>query len=294
MKLQIGALAMAASLFGLLLENSPPANDALLEALVSHEYDVDQDGHTFLVREAQNHGFFLLGELHGDKEVPALLERLWPKLWGLGYRHVAAEVSPWAARQLEFVPPGQGPAISTLWRKSEAAMVHAPAGPSDIVLWGCDMEEVQPHLLIRELSALNPGDAGFERMVSMIEQGYDRKSAPALLDLLTASSATRDAQPNGISLHQNLLWTLRIEKNRLSGDTRLSAQNQRELLMKQQFLQHYEALTPGKVLLRFGRNHLHRGYDARGVSTLGNFVAEFALAQVRRLSTWAHSGPAAR
>src|SRR2546429_6602955 len=24
-------------------------------------------------------------------------------------------------------------------------------------------------------------------------------------------------------------------------------------------------------------NHLHRGYDARGISTLGNFIAEFAL-----------------
>ena len=32
------------------------------------------------------------------------------------------------------------------------------------------------------------------------------------------------------------------------------------------------------MLLRFGRNHLHRGYDARGISTLGNFVAEFAIA----------------
>ncbi|MFZ0278404.1 MAG: hypothetical protein WA254_23165 [Candidatus Sulfotelmatobacter sp.] len=33
------------------------------------------------------------------------------------------------------------------------------------------------------------------------------------------------------------------------------------------------------MLLRFWRNHLHRGSDARGVSTLGNFVAEFAVAQ---------------
>src|SRR5215471_12562393 len=49
------------------------------------------------------------------------------------------------------------------------------------------------------------------------------------------------------------------------------------------FLVHYEKsaasrLKP-KVLLRFGRNHLHRGYDRRGVSTLGNFLAEFATAQ---------------
>ncbi|MFZ0806717.1 MAG: hypothetical protein WAN03_11065, partial [Candidatus Sulfotelmatobacter sp.] len=41
--------------------------------------------------------------------------------------------------------------------------------------------------------------------------------------------------------------------------------------------------SPPKVLFRFGRNHLHRGYDARGISTLGNFIAEFAVAQNRRV-----------
>ena len=29
----------------------------------------------------------------------------------------------------------------------------------------------------------------------------------------------------------------------------------------------------------FGRNHLHRGIDRRGVSTLGNFIAELAVAE---------------
>src|SRR5258708_1188062 len=59
------------------------------------------------------------------------------------------------------------------------------------------------------------------------------------------------------------------------------AQNGREQLMKKQFLEHFErASRPGtasKVSLRFRRNHLHRGYDARGISTLGNFIAELAL-----------------
>jgi hypothetical protein len=47
--------------------------------------------------------------------------------------------------------------------------------------------------------------------------------------------------------------------------------------MKELFLAHREQAPQGKVLLRFGRNHLHRGLDARGISTLGNFVAEWAL-----------------
>ena len=63
----------------------------------------------------------------------------------------------------------------------------------------------------------------------------------------------------------------------------MTAQNQRELLMKTQFLEHFRQSSnsepTSKVLLRFGRNHLHRGYDARGISTLGNFIAEFAVSR---------------
>jgi hypothetical protein len=49
--------------------------------------------------------------------------------------------------------------------------------------------------------------------------------------------------------------------------------------MKELFHQYWQKNAKPKVLLRFGRNHLHRGYDRRGVSTLGNFAAELAVAQ---------------
>jgi hypothetical protein len=113
------------------------------------------------------------------------------------------------------------------------------------------------------------------------KNGYSREKAPELLELLTESPGQTDKILKDISVHQNLLATLQIEKNRLGADTKMIAQNEREQLMKKQFLEHFDrASRPGtasKVLLRFGRNHLHRGYDARGISTLGNFVAELAL-----------------
>jgi hypothetical protein len=84
-----------------------------------------------------------------------------------------------------------------------------------------------------------------------------------------------------------IVATLATQQYALAGKGRdfllNEAQNERELLMKEQFLIHFNhSSTPGarsKVLLRFGRNHLHRGYDARGISTLGNFIAEFAIVQ---------------
>lgn len=50
--------------------------------------------------------------------------------------------------------------------------------------------------------------------------------------------------------------------------------------MKELFLENYRRVGGRpKIFARFGRNHLHRGYDRRGVSTLGNFMAEFATVQ---------------
>jgi erythromycin esterase-like protein len=54
----------------------------------------------------------------------------------------------------------------------------------------------------------------------------------------------------------------------------------REAVMKEFFLAHYRAAGgKPKVMAVFGQNHLHRGIDRRGVSTLGNFIAELASAE---------------
>jgi len=204
-------------------------------------------------------------------------------MWKAGYRNIAAEVSPWAANQLEFIPAEKEPQIQGLWTKQQARDVHAVAERNANVLWGCDMEEAQPQFLIREWATLNPTDVNLEKMLELAKGGYSRKLSPALLELAQAVQGGGDAIVNGISLRQNLVATLEIEKNRTGAETRMVAQNERELLMKQQFLAHLRqdpsVGASSKVLLRFGRNHLHRGIDARGISTLGNFVAEFALSQ---------------
>src|ERR1700693_2347745 len=96
------------------------ADDPILTTLGSHQYDMEDEGRKFLLNEAENSQFFLLGELHGDKEIPALLRVLWPEMWRQGYRHIAAEVSPWAAHQLESVPAVTSPKVRGLWTKKEA------------------------------------------------------------------------------------------------------------------------------------------------------------------------------
>jgi hypothetical protein len=69
--------------------------------------------------------------------------------------------------------------------------------------------------------------------------------------------------------------TLEVETDRFTG-LRLTASLRREKVMKDLFQGYLTKAGKTKVFLRFGRNHLHRGIDRRGVSTLGNFVAELA------------------
>jgi hypothetical protein len=259
---------------------------AIVETLVDHQIDLTgAGGKKFLLDEARSSDYFLLGELHGENEIPALLRTLWPEMWKAGYRHIAAEVSPWAAAQLEADSTQQGPKIVGLWTRHEAKDARAFASPGFDVLWGCDMEELQPELMIRELESRNPTNGALQQMVEITKSGYSREMAAQLLALTGKLSDVKDEHFGGISLRKNLVETLEIELHRAAPSTKMVAQNERELLMKQQLLAHLRR-DPGdhsKVLLRFGRNHLHRGYDARGISTLGNFVSEYAIAHDQRV-----------
>ncbi len=265
--------------------------------VLENQYDLAGSGKVFLSDEAQRASFFLLGELHGENEIPSLLRELWPGMWRNGYRYIAAEMSPWSANQLEFAPVDQQANVLTLWSRQEAFFVHSQAA-SQAVLWGCDMDEFQPQLLIRDLSRANPKNPILARMVDITKAGYQRKMAPELLELARQLTNIPDLPIDDVSLAQNVRATLEIETDRLNPDTRLSAQLRRESLMKELFLLHYREHVPSsskaKVMVRFGRNHLHRGYDARGISTLGNFLAEFAFAQQKTVFNVAAFGAGGR
>lgn len=258
--------------------------DPIATQLQKQQYDLSTNGKAFLLNEARQTSFFLLGELHGENEIPALVRDVWPQMWRDGYRNIAAELSPWAAHQLEFALAHGGPTVRGLWSKEEAQFAHSVSNTAKAVLWGCDIDEAQPHLLIRDLAAANPSNSALQQMVEITKTGYNRTAAPDLLKLAQSAKGIKDQTINDASLYASVVGTLEVERDRFSKD-RLSASILRESLMKNLFLVHYQyqksavsGVKP-KVLFRFGRNHLHRGYDRRGVSTLGNFVAEFALAQ---------------
>lgn len=253
------------------------SEEAIRAELISHATTLETSGKEILLKEAREHQYFLLGELHGETEIPQLLSALWPALWEAGYRHVAAEVSPWAATHLQRNVADDPIPVPGLWTREQAAIVNRLAPANRPVLWGCDIEELQPDQLIRQVAQLNPEDPGLRRMAALVSKGYARNLAPTLLEIARSEHPVHDANIGGASLWTSTLRTLEVEALRFDRSTRYEASKTRELVMKTLFLQHSEQEPDGKVLFRFGRNHLHRGYDARGISTLGNFLVEWAL-----------------
>ncbi len=261
---------------------SASGQQQISEVLKANQYDLSGAGKEFIVREAHSASFLLLGELHGEKQIPDLMYKLWPELQKNGYHHIAAEISPWAARKLEFGVKNDSLKVEGLWTNREARFVHNRTATMDNpTIWGCDMEEISLADEMRALARINPGDSVLTRLMAMLKNGYSRQKASVVLNLMRNSRPGHDEVLSGISLFGNIKSSLLIDSLRAFPEAKLNAQITRENLMKTYFLKRYEVLPKkqgNRVFVRFGRNHLHKGFDDRGISTLGNFINEYAFA----------------
>ena len=226
-------------------------SDPVIDLLRTSQLDLSTGGKVFLIEEGKRASFFAIGGLHGDNETQALVQDLWASL---GYTYITVEMSPWTASRMK-IP-------------------H---------LRGGDIEEPRPHLLIRELAAANPQNQPLESMAEAVKDGYQRKRAPDLLELAREMGDVKDGLEGGFPLKTLVLRTLEVEIARLNTNDRRAASVLRESFMKELFLTHYRSASQGgvrpKVMAVFGQSHLGRGIDRRGVSTLGNFIAEWAAAE---------------
>jgi hypothetical protein len=101
------------------------------------------------------------------------------------------------------------------------------------------------------------------------------------LDLKNLQSAVElTGNRRALALTAALIETQHIYSVHESGHS-YDANRERALLLKRNFLAEYQQLaaTTGKrprVLLKFGENHLYKGFDETDLNDLGNFVTEFA------------------
>jgi hypothetical protein len=102
--------------------------------------------------------------------------------WREGYRHVAAEVSPWAAIHFQRSAAEDSTPVPGLWTRKQATDVLRFAAPGQSVLWGCDIEEMQPDRLISQMAQLNPTDTRVSAMQEMVSSGTAENALPNYCD----------------------------------------------------------------------------------------------------------------
>ncbi|MFL5558650.1 MAG: hypothetical protein ACJ794_08490 [Gemmatimonadaceae bacterium] len=263
-------------------------------------------GWDWLVRQARDARFTLIGEEHGVMETAQLSAALFKALRASGYSRVAIELSPPIAQDIETAARRNGlqgilnffatpDTWSPMHMRQEAefiASVIAAAPRNERVLWGLDREIFSDRYLISRLEPRVPQRARepFTRLKQASINAWARNAQtrnPDDLFLLAEDpalvSAVRAAWPKpddaSAAIMRTLEESLAIETAERTGGawpymqrrTQWMRQNLAERLREDQ-----RAGIAPKVMFKFGYNHMIRGLDYVNVFDLGSMPDEVA------------------
>jgi hypothetical protein len=272
---------------------------------------LDGDGATLLRQAMHGSQFIAIGEQHGTQEVPHFVAAVCRAMSQDGLDAMAVEAGPFAVAKLQsWTRQSQGadelrraetdfPDVIAFfgWKQEfdlltscEDAVQPPPA------LWGLDQEFLgAPAFLLQSIIDARPNDDVAADAQALLDQcrGFTRDSLAdgdwtkscmfrlSDTDLARLQAAlARAGNPRLIALGSALVKTRHIYVQHETGHA-YEANRERALLLKANFLADYRALSaqlkrPPRVLLKFGANHVYRGFDTTNLADLGNFVSEFA------------------
>ena len=263
-------------------------------------------GWDWLVREAGNARFTLIGEEHGVAETAQLAAALFTALRASGYNRFAIELSPPIAQDIEAAARRNGlqgikdfltaPGTFTFYNLHEEAQfvadVIAAAPRNERVLWGFDREIFSDRYLISKLEPRVPpgARAAFARLKEASTNARarnDRTGNPDDLFFLAEDpalvSALRAAWPNPDPESDAVLRTieesLAIEAAERAGGAwpymERRAQWGRSNLAALLRTDQGRGASP-KILMKFGYNHMIRGANYFNSFDLGAMADEVA------------------
>lgn len=256
--------------------------------------------------------FVMLGEDHGIAQTPAFGAALCAELAPHGFHHLALEVGPSVAPQLEqFARAGDGAAREAAFArkypetiafydwKEERDMLASCARASTaqpLQLWGLDQELMgAPVYVLAQILATHPGPAGKAAIEALVRADAAAHAAAAKtgdygkLWLISAPQAeldgaaaalAKDGSPEAQHLFASLVESRAIYLGQSGPDPYLS-NRERAKLMKRTFLDdlsaaaHAEKAFP-KVMIKLGAWHLYRGLNPLRSSEMGNLIGEAA------------------
>jgi len=261
-------------------------------------------GWDWLVQEARDARFTLIGEEHGVAETAQFSAALFNALRGSGYSRMAIELSPIIAQDIERAARRNGlqgivdfvaapDTWSPMYLREEAqflATVITAAPRNERVLWGLDREMFSDRYLISRLEAR--GAAESKRVFYSSEGGvYERLGAAAaksgsalsLFQDPAVVSAVRAAWPNPDRDSDTILRTLEeslaINAVARTGTAWASSERRAQWMrnnLAARLREERERGSPTKVMLKFGYNHMIRGANYVNIFDVGAMTDEVA------------------
>jgi hypothetical protein len=259
-------------------------------------------GWDWLVKQARDARFTLIGEEHGVAETAQLSAALFKALRGSGYSRMAIELSPIIAQDIETAARRKGlqgilnffaqpTTWSPMYLREEAqflASVIDAAPRNERVLWGFDREIFSDRYLISRLERRVPPRArkSFTRLKDASTNDWaQRQQNPGPPFLFTQDpalvSAVRADWPNPDSASDTILRTLEeslaINAVARTG-TAWDSSERRAQWMRNAFAARLreERASPPKVMMKFGYNHMIRGANYVSIFDLGAMADEIA------------------
>lgn len=316
-------IAIAGAVFGLSASTGAWAQtsepDTALASLIRanrHVLILDRDlggpGAGFLDAHAAESDFVLVGESHGNRETPRIVDHLRNRLQGQGYGVFAVETGPVVtAAMVERLRSPNGVAALTefarrypfgfpffQWRE-EAELLHRTVMDGWQV-WGLDQEFVGGARFIldrlRELASRERAREVIATWRRHAERGYEAYVEGGDTDqafMMTATAETfRELRAAFAEGPAEAMWMLdELEESAAVYQLYSSGQNyesnhRRIRLLKRHLadsLSAYRARVgrDAKVLLKFGSVHMGRGYSPLNQLDLGNQAAELGFARGR-------------
>lgn len=292
-------------------------DSALVAAFVAHRLPLAFEGGALqgaggalLLREAAASQFTLVGEEHGVREVPMLVQHLLAGLRPAGYRHFAIEVSPLnAERAMAAARAGGGrAAFDALFADTMSWMAFYTMPPETDLLawaaspdaggydvWGLDYDVMGDRLALRRLQSIAPAPARARvaDAIALADSGFAavRRGDPSRLFSFTAPdsvftglrSAVGPAEDDEAARILDVLQTTAsINRDFVSGRN-YESNVKRAGNLKANFLRYYRAAeaegeAAPRVLLKFGAYHMERGLNGVRQYDVGWLAAALAEA----------------
>ena len=281
-------------------------------------------GWDWLVQEARDASFTLVGEEHGVAETAQFSAALFKALRGSGYSRMAIELSPIIAQDIEAAARRNGlqgiadfcaapDTWSPMYLREEAQFLAAvinAAPRSERVLWGLDRELFSDRYLISKLEARVPRSAreSFTRLKEASTNArarHQQNPSPENLFIFSQDpavvSAVRAAWPHPDRESDTILRTLEesLAINAVARTGTAWASSERRAQWKRNNLaarlREERRESPPKVMLKFGYNHMIRGANYVNIFDVGAMTDEVAaLSGGRAFHIIVLPGPASR